>query len=362
MPHMLAEEHLGYFVIDPALARNHTTIQGALSNIGSTPKTLVLTFSGDGVWTIGANLTIPANVTLCIPPGVTVHRPAGVTLTVHGPILAWQSAWETGPGTTVRGMAARTEISALRSTDLSLLAPLGDPSLTIGSPGLIPTMQFFNQGGPNASPGISFLLDPGTPNSNWVLGNNANQNAIFFISHASDNPHFALSHVGCWIGNGTLTPPTPLHLLHLQLDDAFKPGDGTWDFPSDQRLKTVVRLFADGLAKLRALPDPVVYTWNGKAQTPVDGREYIGMIGQEVQAVAPYMIHSYQSKLEDSDPEPTEILSMNDSALTYILINAVRELATRVEALETSLAARHGSERASAPDSERRTMPRKRAS
>src|SRR5215831_836991 len=105
MPHMLAQQHQGiYDCIRAGTARTHTTISAALTAIGSTPTMLVLTFAGDGIWSIGANLTIPTTITLMIPPGVTVNVAAGITLTINGAFLSYNTGWKTGTGTVVQAL------------------------------------------------------------------------------------------------------------------------------------------------------------------------------------------------------------------------------------------------------------------
>jgi len=336
MTHMLAQEHMSYVdAIRYGTARTEVTIAAALSAIGSTKTTLVLTMAGDGVWTIGANLTIPVNVTLLIPAGVTVNRATGVTLVVLGTIISFADNWETGPGTTNRGIANPVEVSSLESLFVSVTRNGEGFRVTSPTTGSYVTITTF-QG--TSVPAVQFVRTPGTDANNWEISNNLS-NFEWYVARPNGLAHLAMNNTGLWVSNGS-SYTSPAHLLHLQLDDAFKPGDASWDFPSDGRLKTVQRPYTDGLAMLLALPEPIVYVYNGKGETPVDGKEYVGMIGQDVQSVAPYMIDTYQGKLEPTDTETTEILSMNNSAMTYALINAVRELSTRVEALEGTLAAR----------------------
>jgi Chaperone of endosialidase len=352
MPYMLAEEHMGYVVIDPGLPRTDVTLAAAVSSIGSSRKTLVLTFSGDGVWSINANLTIPANVTLMIPAGITVNRASGVTLVVLGTILSFSDNWETGPGLTNRGIGNPVELSSIETLMVSV-ARAGE-GLRVTNPTTNAYISVTTFQGTSV-PAVQFIRVPGTDASNWEVANSLS-NFEWIVARPNGLPHLSMNNTGLWVSNGS-SYTTPAHLLHLQLDDAFKPGDGTWDFPSDGRLKTVERPYTDGLAMLQALPNPVVYTYNGKAETPMDGKEYVGMIGQDVEPVAPYMISTYQGKLEPTDPDPTTILSMNNSSMVYALINAVKELADRVAALEgvpvRSVAAE------GAPPEARSTRPRR---
>jgi hypothetical protein len=339
MPHMVAQEHMGYVdALRYGTARNNTTLAAALSAIGSSPATLVVTFAGDGVWTLSANLTVPATVTLLIPQGVTLFRSTGVTLTVNGPILSHSSTWETGPGTTSRGVGAPMEMSAIKSALVQVSSSPSVGGFQFSTAGVTPSPGFTMTTGISGSdivPFFNLVRDPSTPTSNWVISNNLTDKQ-FTVSHPGGQAYFAVTNTGSWFGNGSAVP-TPTHTLQLSANDAFMPGGGPWGSSSDSRLKTVVHPFAEGLATLQALPDPIVYTYNGKGTMPDDGTEYIGMIADAVQPVAPYMVSTYQAKLDPEDAAPTDLLALNNGAMVYILMNAVRELAARVAALETPL-------------------------
>lgn len=109
---------------------------------------------------------------------------------------------------------------------------------------------------------------------------------------------------------------------------AAKTGGGAFLSLSDARVKKDVRDLEEGLAQLRQVR-PVRFRFNGVAGTP-DGMDCVGVIAQEIETVLPETVHRVKGALED--------LRMFDaSALTFMLINAVKELATRVERLESEL-------------------------
>ncbi len=111
----------------------------------------------------------------------------------------------------------------------------------------------------------------------------------------------------------------PSHLLHLGTDDAAKPGTNTWTVASDRRLKKDIKPFTEGLATIKKI-NPVWFKYNGKGGQPNDGKYYAGIIAQEVQEVAPYMINTF------TDNETNvEYLNYNGNAMTYLLINSVKE-------------------------------------
>jgi hypothetical protein len=132
--------------------------------------------------------------------------------------------------------------------------------------------------------------------------NNANNNTILHVNGATER-----------VGIGIVSPD---HLLQLGVDDAVKPNGGTWAAPSDRRLKTNIRDFEDGLAKVMAIR-PVRYNYNGKMNMPTEP-EFIGLIAQEIQEVAPYTV-----KVTEGSEEG--YLFVDGTPLTYILINAVQD-------------------------------------
>ena len=114
---------------------------------------------------------------------------------------------------------------------------------------------------------------------------------------------------------------------------AQKPGGGDWGSTSDRRVKKEIRPFNEGLQKL-LLFDPVYYKFNGKGGTIDNGRDYIGLIAQDVQEVMPELVTSQHIKLNAEDPEESDVLGHDLSPLTFMFINAVKELNERVEKLE----------------------------
>jgi len=111
----------------------------------------------------------------------------------------------------------------------------------------------------------------------------------------------------------------PSHLLHLGSDDAAKPGTNTWTVASDRRLKKDIKPFTDGLGLIKKI-NPVWFRYNGLGGLPDDGKNYTGIIAQEIKEIAPYMIDTFKDKATGN-----EYLNYNGNAMTYILINAVKE-------------------------------------
>ena len=101
---------------------------------------------------------------------------------------------------------------------------------------------------------------------------------------------------------------------------------------SDRTVKTDIRPFADGLDVVTQL-SPVAYHYNGLADT-VEGSEDIGLIAQELNAVAPYLVAATRHKLRPADADETEVLSIKPISLVYVLVNAVKDLSRQLQALQ----------------------------
>jgi hypothetical protein len=137
------------------------------------------------------------------------------------------------------------------------------------------------------------------------------------------------------VGTNADLPGAGAALLQVA-GEAFKlAGSGSWLVPSDARLKEDVRELEVGLAQLRRVR-PVRFRYNGRAGTPA-GQEGVGVLGQEIEKIFPEMIRRVPGGLEgESDTEDLRVY--DGSGLTYVLVNAVKELARKVEQLEQTLA------------------------
>jgi hypothetical protein len=120
------------------------------------------------------------------------------------------------------------------------------------------------------------------------------------------------------VGIGTTAPA---YLLHVN-GKAAKPGGGSWAVASDARLKKNVSAFTDGLAVLSQVK-PVWFEYNGQADLPT-GKTYVGVIAQQMQQIAPYMVGSFT--YQDATGQKSEYLDYDANALTYVLVNAVQQL------------------------------------
>jgi hypothetical protein len=162
-------------------------------------------------------------------------------------------------------------------------------------------ISFFEAGSPNLWGMDIGFVSPAIGSNQTFLGNilpGASQNGIYFSTYA-----------------GSATPK--MSFFFGEDGTAYKAsGAGGFVAFSDRRTKKNIRPFVDGLAVIEKI-NPVWYEYNGKYGTLDDGKPKIGVVAQEIEQVAPYTI---VDKLGSE-----KILTYEGSALTYVLINAVKE-------------------------------------
>ncbi|MFP4458994.1 MAG: tail fiber domain-containing protein [Candidatus Zixiibacteriota bacterium] len=101
---------------------------------------------------------------------------------------------------------------------------------------------------------------------------------------------------------------------------ASKPGGGSWTTTSDERLKKDIKPYQEGLDGVLKI-DPVWYTYNGEANMPQE--TFVGVIAQDLQEIAPYMVGNWT--YQDENGNKTDYLNVDNSAMTYMLINATKK-------------------------------------
>jgi len=120
---------------------------------------------------------------------------------------------------------------------------------------------------------------------------------------------------------------------------AQKPGGGPWDVPSDARIKTVHGDYPAGLDAVTALR-PVRYTYKGNdigadgqsISKNVEHREFVGLVAQEVETVMSEMVRKTDGRIDGV--AVNDLRNLDTGPLIYALVNAIKELKVRVEALE----------------------------
>ena len=109
---------------------------------------------------------------------------------------------------------------------------------------------------------------------------------------------------------------------------ASKPNGGAWLATSDARLKKDIYPYTDGLEKLLRIK-PVLFNYNEESGYDTH-KQYVGVLAQELQKVLPYMVDSFSKK-------GNEYLRVDNSAMTYLLINAIKEQQMQIESLKKEI-------------------------
>lgn len=128
----------------------------------------------------------------------------------------------------------------------------------------------------------------------------------------------------------------PFYQLQLSKSIAAKAGSSTWSILSDLRLKRNVTEFTDGLSQLKQIR-PVWFQYNGQAGIETGDKKFVGIIAQEMQKIAPYTVGTFVH--QDSLGNKTEYLDYDANAVTYILINSVKEQQRVIEDKEAKIQA-----------------------
>lgn len=201
---------------------------------------------------------------------------------------------------------------------------------------------------------------------------NGDWNTISIYNTAGSAAGMYLLTGALWFGGATAAgAATGAHWFRVTSVDcqlfgsggAYKPGGGPWDSTSDERIKTVLGDYISGLEAVKTL-HPVRYVFKGNdtpegvapssdplsrettvlggsippyANSPhynaaVAGKEYVGLIAQECEVALPELVTQKNATI-DGTPV-TDLRNIDSGPLIYALINAVKELAARVEQLE----------------------------
>lgn len=137
-------------------------------------------------------------------------------------------------------------------------------------------------------------------------------------------------------GNVGIGTTSPVYQLQLSLNSAAKPTSSAWTVVSDERVKTNIRPYETGLQELLQI-EPKLFDYNGKAGFDATTKNNIGVIAQEIKDVMPETVKKYNAKLNENDEEDTELYNFDSHALTFALINSVKELNAKIKSLETKI-------------------------
>jgi hypothetical protein len=119
--------------------------------------------------------------------------------------------------------------------------------------------------------------------------------------------------------------------LHLANNSAGKPTTNTWTITSDGRVKTNIQPYTKGLDIIKQI-NPITYQYNGKAGFNPN-ETGIGIIAQDILDILPECVSTYYAKLEATDTEKTELYNFDSHAITFVLINAIKEQQQQIDEL-----------------------------
>ncbi|HXA25613.1 MAG TPA: tail fiber domain-containing protein [Acetobacteraceae bacterium] len=173
-------------------------------------------------------------------------------------------------------------------------------------------IQFYNQG-----------------SGNWAGIGSDSAGGVWIRTGGSGTPDARLLITS--VGNIGIAQTVPNFLLQIGQDSAAKPGTNTWTVISDVRTKRNVRPFTEGLDTLLKLR-PTAFTYNGEASMP-DGMEGVGLVAQEAAEVIPSCVRHSRGVIAG---EETEVLALNTGDLTWMILNALRQINERLLRLENN--------------------------
>jgi N-acetylneuraminic acid mutarotase len=105
-------------------------------------------------------------------------------------------------------------------------------------------------------------------------------------------------------------------------------GSTTWTNTSDRRLKEDIVKYDDGLTEILKI-EPVWFRYTKESGCDYT-QKYVGVIAQDLQKITPYMISHTTKNAPDGSP----YLQLDNSAMTYMLINAVKEQQMMIDELK----------------------------
>jgi hypothetical protein len=192
---------------------------------------------------------------------------------------------------------------------------------------------------PNAQLHIEGGIDAGfSDNSGYlIVGNEGATNIVFDDNEILARNNGTTSNLFLQSGGGRVIVGTSSGLTNsANIFDvngtAGKPGGGTWATFSDERLKQDVKPYSEGLKNLLQI-NPVWFHYNSKSGYDTKP-EYVEVLAQELQHAAPYMVTASPQKLNDGS---AGYLQVDNSAMIYMLINAVKEQQQQIEGLKKQL-------------------------
>jgi hypothetical protein len=349
-------------LIDIARAATDAYALDVRSGVGPTSRLYVRGDGNVGIGTTAPEARLHVNGRAIVDDGTT-GTPTNSTWGSTGsriilsPGSATETPYQLGIATNEMwiGVPSPASWSVFRGTDRQLIVRPTSPACNVNGSYDFPSIVLGNFGGGLFSSGPypkrGTFLYFGGPTNNFET--NSDPALMYFVHfdsdvsrlrlHVEDNDPgggaqfldgFSILGASCSIDCHNLAASSLLFDF-VSNGQAYKPGGGNWATLSDARLKEDIRPYTRGLAELRALR-PVRYKYK-KEYWAASDRHFTGLIAQEVQDVVPEMVHTYL--FQAIGDKLLDVLAVDPSDLTYMLINAVKELDAENQQLKARLAA-----------------------
>ncbi len=286
----------------PLSVTGTTTINNTLSVAGATNISNSLSVSGASTL---ASLTV--NQELTAGAGITTSQLTATDLNINGGGF-FTSGYSTPPPATTYGLW----INYNPEDGSGYISSSADPGLFGGQTMLV--LQ------PNGSAVISGVWIQGT-SIDGVTDENGNATPIILNSVMDQSGNYG----DVW-SYGYTTINNSMYVAGTLTSGS----SGTMSVPADAALMEEVSAYQDGLEQVLKL-NPVKFRYSETSGYDRQ-KEHVGLIAQDAHAIAPYLFHtSRKGKSKE------EILHHDAGAMTYMLVNAVKELKAEIDALRDEL-------------------------
>lgn len=344
-------------LIDIARAATDAYALDVRSGVGPTSRLYVRGDGNVGIGTTTPEARLHVNGRAIVHDGTTGTPTNSTWGSAGSRIILWPGGanatpYQIGiaPGEMWIGVHQAASWSVFRGTDRQLIVRPTSPICNVSGSTNFPSIMLGNvvaglSSGPFPKRGTFVYF--GGPTNNFE--ENSDPALMYFVHFASNQSRlrlhveddndgsegFSILGASCLGGGCYDLAASSLLFDFLTNGQAYKPGGGPWASLSDARLKEDIRPYTRGLAELRALR-PVRYKYK-KEYWAASDRHFTGLIAQEVQDVVPEMVHPY--KFQSIGDKLLDVLAVDPSDLTYMLINAVKELDAENQQLKARLAA-----------------------
>jgi hypothetical protein len=211
-----------------------------------------------------------------------------------------------------------------------------------------------------ATQGLVQILKGSATNPALYFNDNSTNRSAFFFDVASGRTQMTDVYSGASL---FLDPPGNFS-YNAGSGVAYKTGGGSWTAASDKRIKTVLGDYELGLEQIKRL-QPIRYVYKGndtptasfdkprisddepkvaphKSAAPYpasshhraakDKTPFVGLVADDVKALFPEMVKQREGFIDGK--KVTDLKDLDTSSLVFALVNAVKTLAAKIEALE----------------------------